>query len=189
MSAEKLAFDNAAHDRLLELLARSDYVERYLGLCAKYRTSSDVGGPRLDMGKTAEIFRSSGVTTQWDKRFKVLTFDYEEVSGWCWEAKLVVQRHDMLEPMLDAYSSTRAIGSTWLDLAFEAGHRRVPPMPDRDFLPPAIPVNRPQFDGDMRTMERMVPDLIKLFRWTKSLIRDSWPAHPETLKSRSPAEA
>ena len=189
MNAKKLAFDAVAHDRLLELLAGSDYIERYLSLCTRYRTTGDVTGPRLDMGKTAEIFQSNGVTMQWDKRFKVFTFDRETVSGWCWETKLVVQRHDMLEPMLDASSGSRAIGSTWLNLAFDAGKLRHPPMPHTVFLPPAIPVNRPQFDGDMRTMERMVPDLVELFRWTKSLVRSSWTDQPDNRNTRSPALA
>ena len=189
MSAEKLTFDAASHERLLRILSDSEYVERYLDICTKYKVSRDIDGPRLDMAKTAEIFRSNGVTLHWDKKFKVFAFDREEISDWSWEAKLVVQRYDMLEPMLSGRHDGRAVGSTWLSLAFDAGKLRHPPMPHTAFLPPAIPVNRPQFDGDMRTMERMVPDLVELFRWTKSLVRSSWTDQPDNRNNRSPALA
>jgi hypothetical protein len=34
--------------------------------------------------------------------------------------------------------------------------------------------NRDGIDGDMRTMERMVPDLIALFRSVRNAIRENW---------------
>jgi hypothetical protein len=36
------------------------------------------------------------------------------------------------------------------------------------------PAPRPQFDGDMRTMERIVPDFLALFRSVKVLITQNW---------------
>jgi hypothetical protein len=38
------------------------------------------------------------------------------------------------------------------------------------------PYPRPFHDGDMRTMERMVPDLVALFRSVKDTIRVQWPS-------------
>ena len=168
-------FSPQLHETLLRILAHSDYVERYLDLCTNYAKRRDVNyGPRLDMAQTASIFEAHGVTCEWDKRFKMFLFDEEVVAGWSWTGSLVVQRYDSLEPMLKGLSldGKQSVGSTLLSLAVDAGDLREPPTPRSNFLPP-IP-NRPAFDGSMQTMERMVPDLITFFRWTKSVIAEGW---------------
>jgi hypothetical protein len=169
-------FDERLHEKLVDLLAASDFVEDYRTLCKSYEQERDIDGPRLDMARTVELFRNSGALVAWNKKFKVVQFDREEVAGWQWEGSLVIQRYDMLELMLKGIDADgkRSVGSTWLDLASEAGVRRIPPVPPTDFLPPVVLANRPQFDGDMATMERMVPDIIALFRKMKGVVRAGW---------------
>ena len=74
----------------------------------------------------------------------------------------------MLEPMMEGKKSESGVASTLLDLAINAGMLRDPPIEINAPLP------RPSFDGDMRTMERMVPDLIALFRSVNDAIREHW---------------
>ena len=174
MSPTKQTFDKNSQDRLISTLAASDYVERYLKLCNDFKEDRDLDGPRLDLAQTAAIFRDAGVQVHLDKRFKVFTFDSQEAAGWTWRGKLIVQKYDMLEPMLEGDTSEQAIGSTMLSLAIYAGDRRMPAMPRERFWPPHP--NRPRFDGDMRTMGRLVPELIALTRWMRELIAANWTA-------------
>lgn len=167
-------FDRSMHDKLLGLLAASDFVQDYRALCKSYEQERDIDGPRLDMARTVELFRHSGAPVVWNKKFKVIQFDKEEVAGWEWEGSLVVQRCDMLEPMARGAGGKSSVGSTWLSLATDAGALQVPPVLSTDFLPPVVVANRPQFDGDMSTMERMVPDIIALFRKMKDVVRAGW---------------
>ena len=72
------------------------------------------------------------------------------------------------EPMMEGRKEKCIVGSTFLNLAVEAGMLRDPP------LRITAPAPRPRFDGDMGTMERMVPDLIALLRAIKDAIRENW---------------
>ncbi|TWB33266.1 hypothetical protein [Nitrospirillum pindoramense] len=163
-------FDPAFHEKLLDLLAASNYVPDYLEFCQAYSVQRDIDGPRLNMAEAAEIFRSCGVSLDWDKKFKVFEFDHEEIGGWTWFGSLVVQRYDMLEPMIkgEDHKAGKSAGSTLLDIAIDAGERRSPPIGIWAPLP------RPQFDGNMDTMRRMIPDLISLFRSIKDVLRRGW---------------
>lgn len=176
MSATKRTFDQTSHDRLIAILTASDYIERYLQLCDNFEAYGDIDGPRLNLARTLDIFRDAGVQVHLDKRFKVFTFDPQEATGWTWQGKLVIQKYDRIEPMFGGYMLPHVVGSTMLDLALDAGDRRTPPTPRQRFLPPHP--NRPRFDGDMRTMERLVPELVALTRWMRELIAESWTATP-----------
>ena len=180
MSATKQTFDAASHDRLLDTLAVSDYAERYFKLCDDFAEDRDLDGPRLDLARTAGLFREAGVQVHLDKRFRVFTFDPQEAVGWTWRGKLVVQKYDLLEPMFGGITSLHAIGSTLLHLADESGDRRRPPLPRQRLAPPYL--NRPRFDGDMRTMGRLVPDLVALVRWMRELIAKDWAAQDLQLQ-------
>lgn len=81
----------------------------------------------------------------------------------------------MLEPMLEGTDTgrTMAVGSTWLSLALDSGAEQTPPIGPAEFLPPALAVNRPCYDGDPATIGRMMADITDFFRATKSIIRDS----------------
>jgi hypothetical protein len=70
--------------------------------------------------------------------------------------------------MMGGSRANAAVGSTFLSLAIDAGMLRDP------LILIATPYPRPNFDGDMRTMERMVHDLIALFRSVKDAIRENW---------------
>ncbi len=72
-----------------------------------------------------------------------------------------------------------------LGLAVEAGDQRIPPMPRERFLPPQP--NRPRFDGDMRTMERLIPELVALTCWMRELIAKNWNAPPAPVEQSWPA--
>ncbi len=72
--------------------------------------------------------------------------------------------------MLDGNNGQISIGTTMLGFAIDAGKLRNPPIII------TAPAPRPDFDGDMRTMERMIPDLVALFRTVKDTIRAHWPA-------------
>ena len=185
MSASKQTFDKASQDRLISILTASDYIERYFQLCDDFEADSEVGGPRLDLARTVDIFRDAGVQVHLDKRFKVFTFDPQEAAGWTWRGKLVVQRHDNLEPMFEGDTPYHAIGSTMLDLADAAGSRRIPPVPRQRVLPPYL--NRPRFDGDMRTMERLIPELVALTRWMRELVARNWNTSPALTEQPWPA--
>ena len=172
MSAFEPTFDRRSHDRLIGILAASDYPERYFALCSDFGTYKDIDGPRLDLRQTANMFRDAGVEVHLDKRFRVFTFDAQEAAGWTWRGKLVVQKYDMLEPMFGGATPQHVVGSTMLALADDAAQHRVPLGP-ATCCEPSHP-NRPRFDGDMRTMERMVPELVALVRWMRELIAKSW---------------
>ena len=185
MSASKQTFDKASQDRLISILTASDYVERYFRLCDSFPVYGDINGPRLDLTQTVDIFRDAGVQVHFDKRFKVFTFDPQEAAGWTWRGKLVVQRNDTLEPMFEGDAPHRAIGSTMLGLADKAGDRRIPPLPRQRLLPPYP--NRPRFDGDMRTMERLIPELVALTRWMRELVARNWNTSPALTEQPWPA--
>jgi hypothetical protein len=74
----------------------------------------------------------------------------------------------MLEPIMGGRQGNSVVGSTLLDLAIKAGGLRDPPIQI------TAPFPRPCFDGDMRTMERLVPDLVALFRSMKASIAQNW---------------
>ena len=84
MSVVKPTFDRRSHDRLVAILAASDYPERYFALCSDFGTYGDIDGPRLDLGQTANLFRDAGVEVHFDKRFRVFTFDPQEAAGCTW---------------------------------------------------------------------------------------------------------
>ncbi len=174
MSATQQTLDRVSQERLIATFAASDYVERYLKLCNDFEIDRDLDGPRLDLAQTVGIFRNAGVQVHLDKRFKVFTFDPQEAAGWTWRGKLVVQKYDRLEPMFEGDTPLHAIGSTMFGLALDTGDRRTPPVPRERFLPPHP--NRPRFDGDMRTMARLVPELVALTRWMRELIAANWDA-------------
>jgi len=161
-------YDTSRHPDLIRLLAMTDFVPSYLALCTKYITWVGIDGPHIDMAALHAIFRNIGVKTTWHKRFKTFEFDDETIAGWEWKGSLVIKRYDMLEPMMEGRKGECIVGSTLLDLAADAGMLRDPPI---QIGPPAP---RPSFDGDMRTMERLVPDLIALFRSVKDAIRGDW---------------
>lgn len=46
------------------------------------------------------------------------------------------------------------------------------PFPQQRLLPPYL--NRPRFDGEMRTMERLIPELVALIRWMRDLVARNW---------------
>jgi hypothetical protein len=163
------AYDMSRQPDFVRLLAKTDFVPSYLALCAKYAARVGIDGPHMDMVALYAIFRNSGVKTRWHKRFKTFEFEDEIIAGWEWKGSLVVQtRICMLEPMMDGHKGKCAVGSTWLSLARDAGDLCDPPVRI------TAPAPRPNFDGDMRTMERMVPDLIALFRSVKKAIRENW---------------
>lgn len=157
--------------RLIDILASASFPLNCLNLIKRYSVEKDMLGPRLDLKKTENIFRNCGSSIELDKKFKVFSFDEEDVANWHWTGLLVVQRYDGLEPMLKGMNAAgdRSVGSTWVGLAFDAG-RLCNPIVE---IPTTFP-NRPQFDGDMRTMERMVPEMIALFRSIKDAIRKNW---------------
>jgi hypothetical protein len=161
-------YDTSRHTDLLRLLAMSDFVPSYLALCAKYSSSVGIDGPHIDMAALHAIFRNIGVKTTWHKRFRTFEFDDETIAGWEWKGSLVIKRYDKLEPMMEGQKGKNLVGSTFLSLAIHAGKLRDPPVRI------GAPFPRPGFDGDMRTMERMVPDLIALFRLVKDAIRENW---------------
>jgi hypothetical protein len=74
----------------------------------------------------------------------------------------------MLEPMMEGRKGNCGVGSTFLSLAIDSGMLRDPPIEI------TAPAPRPCFDGDMRTMERMVPDLVALLRSMKASIAQNW---------------
>jgi hypothetical protein len=161
-------YDISRHPDLVRLLAKTDFVPSYLALCANYSVWVGIDGPHIDTAALHAIFRNLGVKTTLHKRFKTFEFDDETIAGWQWKGSLVIKRYDMLEPMMEGRKDKYIVGSTWLDLAINAGMLRNPPIQI------AAPAPRPNFDGDMRTMERMVPDLVALFRSTKDAIREHW---------------
>ena len=163
-------FDELRHRQLIGLLAKAEYVSKYLDFCAKYPAPAaiDPDQPRIDMAAVHAIFRSLGVTTTWHKRFRTFEFDHEIIAGWEWKGSLVIKTFDGLEPMMEGRKGKQSVGSTLLALACDACHLRDPPVRIQAPLP------RPNFDGDMRTMERMVPDLVALFRFVKDAIRKNW---------------
>ena len=161
-------YDISRHPDLVRLLANTNFVPSYLALCAKYGAWVGIDGPHIDTAALHAIFRNIGVKTTLHKRFKTFEFDDETIAGWQWKGSLVIKRYDMLEPMMEGRQGTCIVGSTWLDLATKAGVLRNPPIQI------AAPAPRPNFDGDMRTMERMVPDLVALFRSMKDAIRENW---------------
>ena len=134
------------------------------------------------MAGAAAIFAEQGVSLDWSKRFKVFSFDREQIDDWAWEGKLVVQRYDSLEPMVSGQSAMHCVGSTMLDMADQAGKLLQQPI----LYDPKV-IERPRFDGDMRTMERMIPDLIGLFRFVKDVVRQTWQDAPNsTTESEEP---
>ncbi len=165
-------FDPAAHERLVAILAQSSYMRDCIEFAARYPTQRDVEGPRMDLTQVQEIFKANGVACKFDKRFKVFLFDEEEVCGWRWLGSLVVQRYDGLEPMMEGESKTtsQSVGSTLLSIAADVA--RLTGCYEQVWRS----FRRPEFDGDMRTMERMVPDLVRLFRSMKDVIRQRWDA-------------
>jgi len=163
-----MTFDESRHQKLIELLARTDFVPSYLALCAKYSVRVGIDGPHIDMAALNAIFRKIGVETTWHKRFRTFEFDHETIAGWEWKGSLVIQKYDRLEPMMEGQKGRYGVGSTLLSLAINSGMLRDPPIEIN------APAPRPSFDGDMRTMERMVPDLIALFRSVKDAIRQHW---------------
>ncbi|MEE3625609.1 hypothetical protein UCD39_16715 [Nitrospirillum sp. BR 11752] len=166
--------DLESREHLLSIVAASDYVRNYLRFCEKYATMGDIDGPRFSMDEAAEIFRSCGVSLKWHKKFRVFEFDHEKICGWTWFGSLVVQRYDTFEPMMKGEDpqAGKSTGSTLLGLAIDAGKRHDPPIII------GAPAPRPQFDGNMDTMRRMIPDLIALVRSIKDVIRQGWPPAP-----------
>jgi hypothetical protein len=178
-----LAFDAARHQDLIRLLAKTGYSAAYLDFCAKYRVRVSVDGPHINKAPLLDIFRNLGVKATWHKGFRTVDFDAETIHGWDWKGTLVIQRSDGLEPMLEGHSSGSSVGDTLMRLALHAGELSDAPVAKLAFKttflenPPVhldVPYPRPQFDGDMRTMERIVLDLVTLFRTVKDAIRQNW---------------
>ena len=167
------AFSPEQHDELLGVLGKSGFPQDYLTFCKRYSVLGDVDGPNVDVARTTDMFLAHGVACKLFKRFRVIAFDAEVIGGWRWEAKLVVKRYGVLEPMMEGFngSADEAVGSTFLSLAVGAGAKQVPPVVRAEFFPPIVKINRPCFDGDMGTMERMIPELVGLFRSMKDALR------------------
>jgi hypothetical protein len=161
-------YDISRHPDLIRLLAKTDFVPSYLALCAKYSAGVGIDGPHIDTAALLAIFRNTGVKATWYKRFKTFEYDDETIAGWEWKGSLVIKRYDMLEPMMEGQKGEYGVGDTFLSLAIHAGALRDRPIQI------TAPFPRPCFDGDMRTMERMVPDLVALFRSVKDAIRANW---------------
>jgi hypothetical protein len=177
-------FDENRHYKFIEILSETDYVPLYLRFCEKYsfiRDGSEL--PKMKVDALEDICRSMGIKAKLNKKYKVLDLDTEIIHGWTWRAPLVIQRYDMLEPMLDGNNGKISVGTTMMVFAKDAGKLRNPPIII------TAPAPRPDFDGDMRTMERMIPDLVALFRTVKDTIRAHWPAidaaFPDTAAPRT----
>ena len=163
-------FSNELNEYYVSLLAQTDYAKLYRELCVRYN-AYDVCAKKLNVKETISIFQRAGVVCRFNRRFNVFFFDKESISDWEWEATLVVKLGVMLEPMAQGVNRAlnKSVGSTFGHLASEAGRRQEPPV----LINP--PMTRPMFDGDMATMERMVPDLVRLFRLMKDAVRRDWP--------------
>ena len=170
-----LVFDRNSHDRLLQVLAKEDFPAKYQDLCRDFLAYDPEGAP-FNMKEAQRLFREHCAEVTADKRFKMIFFGKEEVVGWRWEASLRVMNYNSLEPMMrgELLDGTRSVGSTWLSLALDAGLYCQPPLSSQDFLKPALPYNRPCFDGRPETLERLVPELVSLFRLVKQAIQMHW---------------
>ncbi len=184
MRAAAKTLDVAGQKRLITTFAETDYVERYLKLCNDFEVDRDLGGPRLNLAQTVELFRDAGVEAHLDKRFKMVTFDLQEAAGWAWQGKLVVQKYDMLEPMFEGATPQHVVGSTMFGLALDAADQRTPPIQRERFLAPHP--NRPRFDGDMRTMARLVSELVALTQWMRQVIAVNWTDRPTQTGLETP---
>ena len=145
-----MPFNDAKHADLVTLLASSDYLPKYLAFCDRYPRRGEGGRAPLDLRRGLDIFKEHGISCKLNRRFKVFTFDEEEIAGWHWHGSLVVQRHDGLEPMMEGCSAAKdvSVGSTLLALAVAVGREA------RPSLEVGPPYPRPNFDGDMQTMSR-----------------------------------
>lgn len=168
-------FDPERHRQLLTILSKTDFVAYYQNVCRAYHRGIDVmdkGPDFTSMGRSFE--RHSAAVTPF-KRFKTVAFDAEQIKGWTWTGKIVVQRHGVFEPMLEGWDAEKAhgVGSTWLALALDSGALMRPPIGFEELGPPDLPNNRPLYDGDPAMLDRLAPDLVTLFRSVKDAIRRS----------------
>lgn len=168
-------FSQVLHDKLTTLLALQRFPTRYKEFCRKYAVGIDVMARGPDQGRILESLRNNAVCVTSYRKFKTLAFGTEQVCGWSWTGKLVMQRYGVFEPMLEGWDINRArcVGSTWLDLATEGGARLNPPLDVMEFLPPALSYNRPRYNGDPEMIEPFVVDLVALWEEMKDAIRRS----------------
>ncbi len=170
------AFNPRLHAHLNALLSASGFPFKYADLCRKYSKSSEIDvDPKLDFKKLYDIFKKNDPTAKQFKRWRMIEFGSEEIGGWVWTGSLVAKRYDILDPMLDSVrvDRTEGIGSVWIGLARDANKL----LPEDQRLPEMAMV-RPEYDGTMECMERMVPDLIALFGEMKEIIRHGWSNQP-----------
>lgn len=69
MTSTKLTFDQANQERTIDIFAASDYTKRYFRLGDSFQEDGNINGPRLNLARTADIFRNAGIQVQLDKRF------------------------------------------------------------------------------------------------------------------------
>ena len=165
------AFNENRHGHLLNILAQGGFVRDYIDLCRRYPVYGDIDGPRLDFGKTVELFKACDPSAKAFKRWRMIEFGRERIGGWIWTGSLVIKKYDGLDPMMEGVTEDGAesVGSNWISLTSKA--RLL--LPD-DERPSHEDYGRPRFDGSMQTMERMVPDLVGMFERMKALIRHGW---------------
>ena len=170
-------FNENRHAHLLSILAKGGFVGEYVELCRRYPTYGDIDGPKLDFGKTVEMFKDRDPSAKALKRWRMIEFGREEIGGWIWIGSLVIKKYDGLDPMMEGVTEdgSESVGSNWISLTGKA----------RLLLPEAIrpshdDYGRPKFDGSMRTMERIVADLVAMFEHMKALIRHGWSNRPHT---------
>ncbi len=181
-----LVFDPNSHDRLVQVLAKEDFPARYQDLCRNF-LAYDPGGAPFNMKEAKRLFREHCAEVTADKRFKMIFFGKEEVVGWRWEASLRVMNYNSLEPMMrgELLDGTRSVGSTWLNIAEQAGAYLTPPLTWQDFSKPILQYNRPCFDGRPETLERLIPELVSLFRLVKQAVREHWETTAGAVQSGS----
>lgn len=168
----KAVFNENRHEQLLNILAQGGFVNEYVDLCRRYSSYGDFDDrPKLDFARTVELFKARDPSAKALKKWRMIEFGRESIGRWVWTGSLVVKRYDGLDPMMEGVSEdgTESVGSNWISLTNKA----------RMFLPEAVrpsheDFGRPHFDGSMQTMERMVPDLLKLFQHVKEIIRHGW---------------
>ncbi len=129
------------------------------------------------------LFSDIDPSSKFYKAFKVFEFGQEPIAGWTWHGSIVIQKYDMLEPMMTGVSGDgkESVGSSFIHITGDIA--RLDGRYDKFWRGPT----RPKFDGNMATMERMIPDLFNLFGSIKDALRTTWPAEfPNTPEFNQP---
>ena len=178
-------FNENRHIQLLNILAQGGFVRDYVDLCQRYSSYGDFDNrPKMDFTKTVDLFKAHDTRVKPLKKWRMIEFGIESIGGWVWTGSLVIKRHDGLDPMMKGITQdgTESVGSNWINLTSEA--RMLLPESER---PSHDDYGRPHYDGSMRTMERMVPDLVAMFESIKDLLQHGW-SNQETSLSQAAAK-